>query len=60
MDFEAGLARARQRERNNRKTARAKGMAAKVPVKSGATSGFGSNALRNGKIGMSKPGRKVG
>lgn len=60
MDFESGLNRVSNRESNNRRTARARGTASKTPQKMGATRGFGSNALKNGKIGMSKPGRKVG
>lgn len=54
-DMEAGLARVSARERNNRRSERAKGRGAKVPRLAGAKSGFRNNRTNGHKIVMRTP-----
>lgn len=51
---DSGLARVRMKERNNRLSERAKGMATKTPTKRGAMSGFASNPKRGGRIAVKR------
>ena len=54
--FEGGQNRVNAKERNNRRSESAKGMASKAPVKKGARSGFGSNKTKSGGIFRSLKG----
>lgn len=48
--FEGGQNRVNAKERNNRRSESAKGMASKAPQKSGAKRGFASNKRKGGGI----------